>query len=109
MIGWIKFFLKGVIEVSDNTKNKFKNVLGLMKEISEYEELDTTNMKKIINYMYQKPTFTRKMLSEELEISANSTSTAINKLIELDLINETTGYNRNQVFTFKKYINLFKK
>ncbi len=33
----------------------------------------------------------------------------INALLKNDIIVETTGYSRNQVFAFQKYIDLFLK
>ena len=108
MIQWIKFFLKGIIETADNAKQKFQNVLDFMKDIEKNEELCTSTMRKVLNFMYQEPVFTRKDLIENLHISPNNVTKTISKLLELDLIKETTGFSRNQIFTFEKYVNLFR-
>ena len=33
----------------------------------------------------------------------------VNALLDKEIITETTGYSRNQIFAFEKYINLFLK
>ena len=43
------------------------------------------------------------------ELNAYSLKNIINCLLENNIIVETTGYSRNQIFTFQKYTDLFLK
>jgi len=67
------------------------------------------NLKHIINYFYIKPVLTIKEISTETSISERTARNLIDVLIEKRLIKETTGNKRNRIFTFERYLNLFKK
>lgn len=63
IIGWIKFFLEGIIETAKIAKEKFKNVVELTKKIdAQISNLKVKydNAKKIIDYFYNEPYSTRK-------------------------------------------------
>lgn len=110
IIGWIKFFLEAVIEISIITKDKFKNVVNLTKLIDdEISKLNIKyeNAKKVINYFYNEPVATRKDIVEELKMPSSTCNDVINSLVDANILVETTGYSRNQSFTFKRYIDLF--
>lgn len=109
MSSWIKFFLTAVIETCKDSKEKFIKVIGFIKDLEKDEELMNSTIKKIINYAYSNPNFSRAELSEKLQIHRNSVSTCIKKLIEKGLIEEITGYSKNQIFTFTKYLDQYKK
>ena len=47
--------------------------------------------------------------AEELKQYVETIKNIINSLLEKNIIVETTGYSRNQIFAFEKYINLFLK
>ena len=48
-------------------------------------------------------------MSEKKEIKLTTIHGVVNSLLERQIIKETTGYNRNQIFAFEKYIDLFLK
>ena len=111
MIGWIKFFLKGVIEIADNAKEKFAKVLEFVKEIEKYisenDDINSINTRKIVNVLYKEPVFTRNQIVNLTGLSSSTIKNIIVKLVEKNLITETTGYSRNQVFSFDPYIKIF--
>lgn len=45
---------------------------------------------------------------EKTGLKPTALKSVVNSLLEKELIVENTGYSRNQIFTFEKYINLFK-
>ena len=67
------------------------------------------NAKKVINVLYDEPVINRKKLSDLTGIKEGTIKNIINCLLENDIILETTGYSRNQIFTFQKYTDLFLK
>lgn len=48
-------------------------------------------------------------MSEITGIKLTTINGIVNALLDKDIITETTGYSRNQIFAFEKYINLFLK
>lgn len=110
IIGWIKFFLEGIIETAKIAKLKFKKVVELTKKIdSEIIELNVKydNAKKIMDYFYNEPYSSRKKISEALEMPESTVNGVITGLKNANIIKETTGYSRNQVFVFEEYVNIF--
>lgn len=112
MIGWIKFFLEAVIETSKTAKEKFRNVVELTMEMDKLiMELPVKpeNAKKVIDLLYDEPVLTRNKMSEITGIKLTTINGIVNALLDKGIITETTGYSRNQIFAFEKYINLFLK
>ena len=112
MIGWIKFFLEAIIETSKVAKEKFRKVVELTKEMDE-EIMDLSvkpeNAKKVLDVLYDEPAINRKKICELTGIKEGTVKNIINSLLEKDIIIETTGYSRNQIFKFQKYTDLFLK
>lgn len=112
MIGWIKFFLEAVIATSKTAKEKFRNVVELTMEMDKLiMELPVKpeNAKKVIDLLYDEPVLTRNKMSEITGIKLTTINGIVNALLDKGIITETTGYSRNQIFAFEKYINLFLK
>lgn len=112
MIAWIKFFLEAVIETSKTAKEKFRNVVELTMEMDKVImdlPIKAENAKKVIDVLYNEPIINRKKLMEITNIRPSTLKDTVNVLLENNIIVETTGYSRNQVFAFQKYIDLFLK
>ena len=112
MIGWIKFFLEAVIETSKTAKEKFRKVVELTMEMDKVIvnlPVKSDNVKKVIDVLYNEPVINRKKLCDLTEIKEGTVKNIINCLLEKNIIVETTGYSRNQIFTFQKYTELFLK
>lgn len=112
MIGWIKFFLEAVIETSKTAKEKFRNVVKFTMEMDKViMELPVKpeNAKKVIDLLYDEPLLTRNKMFEITGIKLTTINGIVNALLDKGIITETTGYSRNQIFAFEKYINLFLK
>ena len=67
------------------------------------------NAKKVIDVLYNEPIINRKKLMEITNIRPSTLKDTVNVLLENNIIVEITGYSRNQVFVFQKYIDLFFK
>lgn len=110
IIGWIKFFLEGIIETAKIAKEKFKKVVELTKKIDvQITDLKVKydNAKKIIDYFYDEPYTSRKKISEALQMPESTVNGVINELKSANIIRETTGYSRNQIFVFSEYVEIF--
>ena len=65
------------------------------------------NAKKIIDYFYDEPYSTRKKISGALKMPESTVNGVINELKSANIIQETTGYSRNQIFVFSEYVEIF--
>ena len=112
MIGWIKFFLEAVIETSKTAKEKFRNVVELTMEMDKVImdlSVKPENARKVLDVLYDDPIISRKKILEKIDIKPTTLNVTVNSLQDRGIIQETTGYSRNQVFAFQKYIDLFLK
>jgi Fic family protein len=108
---WLKFFLVGVIETAKKAVNTFDEILKLKKH-SELNiqtlGLKANNAQKILEYLLKRPLVDAKKIVEITGVSNRTSYNLINDLLEIGILNEITGGQRGKVYTFKKYLNLFK-
>lgn len=112
IIGWIKFFLEAVIETSKTAKDKFRKVVELTQEMDKRIlniGVKPDNARKVLSLLYDEPVISRNKITEITEIKLTTVNGIINAFLNNEIIFETTGYSRNQVFAFQKYIDLFLK
>jgi len=112
MISWIKFFLEAIIETSKTAKEKFRRVVELTMEMDKVIvdlPVKSENAKKVIDLLYDEPILTRNKMADMTGIKLTTINGIVNALLDKDIIKETTGYSRNQIFAFEKYIDLFLK
>ena len=112
MISWIKFFLVAVIETAKTAKDKFRSVVELTMEMDKVIldlPVKPENARKVIDVLYNEPVINRKKLIEITNMKPSTLKDTVNALLEHNIILETTGYSRNQIFAFQRYIDLFLK
>ena len=109
---WVKFFLNGVINTAQDGVNTFKDIINLRQR---YESKIITlgarakKAQKLLLYMFSRPIINNKTIQKELKVSFNSASRLTKSLVELGILDEITGYSRNQLFVLKEYLDLFRK
>jgi Fic family protein len=109
---WIRFFLSGVIDIANDSIETFKKIINLRQK---YEDeiivlgRRAKKAKKLLNYLYSKPITNNKEITEKLNISFNTANRLIQSLMDLNLLNEITGFSRNRLFVLKEYLDLFNK
>ena len=110
MIEWIKFFLEAVIETSKTAKEKFRKVVELTMEMDKVImelPIKPENARKVLDVLYNKPVVSRKKIIENTGMKFTTLVGVINAFLEKEILVETTGFSRNQIFAFQKYIDLF--
>ncbi len=109
---WVKFFLNGVIDIAKDSIDTFKKIIDLRKEYEEEIIIlgsRAKKAKKLLNYMFSKPIISNKEIMEKLNTSFNSANRLIKSLVDLNLLDEITGFSRNRLFVLWKYLDLFNK
>lgn len=110
IISWIKFFLKGVIETSESTKNKFHKVVNL---VNSYRALEyeipgkSRNIAKVLDCFYNDPILSINDLVEETRLSRTAITSIVNNLYKKKIVEEITGYQRNKLFLLTEYFKIF--
>lgn len=112
LIHWIKFFLEAVIVTANNGVQTFQNILALK------QEMDTLivgfgkkahNASKLIEFLYQRPIISISEIIEPLEISKPTANTLVKEFEAKGILKEITGYERNKLFVFDRYLTIYSK
>jgi len=108
---WLKFFLEGIKQTSEYSLETFKTIIKLRQQI-EYKDILTLGKKtklaqQFLHCLYSQPVIDSQKASELLKIDRSTSLRLINDFIQLSILKETTGYKRNRIFIFEKYLQLF--
>ncbi len=110
---WFKFFFEGMIEISKNSVETFREIIKLKEEV-EMETLPkigtSGKLKKardLVKYMYSSPIVSLMEVSEVLSVSFATANRLVSDMVRLGVLVEVTGHKRNRIFAFKNYLNIF--
>ncbi len=113
MTQWLKFFLVGVLETAESSKQTFKSIL-LLKNKMEKEILPQfgSRQKKaieVINYLYSQPVTTVNILTKELGLNYGVANRIVNELQENGVLKNIGAGSKERLFLFEEYVRLFVK
>ncbi|QTE24054.1 Fic family protein [Polaribacter cellanae] len=107
---WFKFFLTGIIETSKKGVDTFNSIMHLSKSTEEkITKLGarSSDAHKIVDYLYSNPVVDAQKVGEIIEKNPQSAYQLINKLENLKILKEITGSQRNRLYTFDDYLEIF--
>ena len=110
---WLIFFLHGVEETARASAELFRQILAL-KERVEREVLPRfaarrqDNVQSLMRELYARPIVDVKRASTRLNVTANTASALIQDLVASGVLLEVTGQQRNRLFSFRQYLDLFR-
>ena len=108
---WLKFFLTGVIKTSKNSIKTFDEIIKLKKNVeNKLTKIGkkATNGQRLLELLYSKPKVNSKLVSEELEITPATANGILKAFVEMGILQEKTGFNRNRFYVFEEYIKIFR-
>ena len=107
---WLKFFLTGIIEISKNGVETFNGIMQLQKNLDiKLKTLGIRSLEaqKVIDYLYKNPVID---VSKIGKITAKSKATQYKIIADLErlkILKEISGGQRNKLYVFQDYIDLF--
>lgn len=109
---WIRFFLEAVSKAASDSLEAIRQLSALHD--TNIEELPKTtrskdNLRAVFDYIEQYPIIDIKRTAKELDISYNTAATAVKKLVELGILQETTNAARNRAFAYEEYLEILRK
>lgn len=109
---WLKFFLTGVMETAKKGVKTFDGIMQLQKTMElKIKSLGSRSgdAKKIIDYLYTQPVIEVNRVEQLIQKSNVTAYKLINTLEELEILKEISGAQRNKLYVFNEYLNLFNK
>lgn len=107
---WFKFFLTGVIETSKKGVETFNSIMHLSKSTEEkITKLGarSSDAHKIVDYLYTNPVIDAQKVGEIIKKNPQSAYQLISKLENLKILREITGSQRNRLYIFDDYLEIF--
>ena len=104
---WVRFFLEAVKAAAEDAVDSVKKLA--MLHDANLARLPKTNRSKdnvraVFDYIEQHLIIDIKRTATELNISYNTVSAAVKKLIEIGVLQETANAARNRVFVYEDYL-----
>ncbi len=110
--GWLKFFLKGIKEVSEEAANSAGKII-ILKEIILKKLFDkkvsSIYAVEFLNLLFRKPIITSQELIKELETSKETANQIVKKFEEIEILKEISGKKRYKKYIFSDYVNIIKR
>ena len=106
---WIKFFLKGIDEVSQESSNTASEMIKLKQEMIERlytDKFSSIYAVKLIDLLFKKPIIDVKTITNEFKISKESGNELVRRFERMGILRELTGKQRYKKFLFHEYTSL---
>lgn len=105
---WMKFFLRGVAEVSDQAVAKMEGIIALQEKDRGRvrERIKRKKAADLLELLYRHPVLSVKTVSRELEIAFATADTLLKEFAGEGIITETTEQKRNRLFSYPAYIDI---
>ena len=105
--GWTKFFLKGVEQTGREAVETARKVIEFREQAIRSASALGSNEPRLVEFLFAHPLTDIQTAQKYLDVSYNTAAGAIGRLEKANLLKETTGRQRNRVFRFFAYLDLF--
>ena len=108
---WIKFFLNGVIDTSNEGLHTARSIIQLKEQYENALDLRENNHKnahRLLKHLFDTPFITRKDIQESFGISYTQTKSLTEQFVDMGILKEITGKSRYKKYMFKKYVDIIK-
>ena len=108
---WLKFFLKGVEEVSTEAITTSRQIFALRESHRSAINKDLGSGAaaglRLLDYLYEQPIISVRMVESYLKSSFVTANKLVEQLVKLNILKETTGGLRNRRYSYYPYLELF--
>lgn len=109
--GWLRFFLQGVAETAEEATLTARSIVRLRdthRGLIQENRLGLNEL-LLLDLLYQRPLVNANLVSSHLGITDVTAARLLYRLGNLGLIDEITGRQRNRVFRYTPYWELFQE
>jgi Fic family protein len=109
--GWLKFFLRGVEEVSRSATETARAIMHLREThrqlIGDKLAGRSALGQRLLDYLFEQPLVSVPLVEKRLECSFVTANKLVEQLENLKVVRETTGWQRNRRYRYDPYLALF--
>lgn len=109
---WLKFFLRGVIEVSENAIQSAREIIALkdksVRLLMEHN-VGGVNAIRLLDLLFDNPTVSIREVADTLGISGLAANKLVKRMVEMGILAEITGKERYRKYAFVDFIRIIEK
>lgn len=105
--GWATFFLKGVEQTGIEAVETAHKVIAFREQAIRTASALGANELKLVEFLFAHPLTDIQTVEKHLGVVYNTAAAVIRRLERAKLLKETTGRQRNRVYRFSAYLDLF--
>lgn len=109
---WIKFFLKAIDDSANDAVQTINELIALHdKNEAAVQSLGRAriNAQRVFDYLTAHPIIEINKTAEALNLSFNTVSAAIKRLISIGILEQTNSGRRNKIFAYKDYLDVLRR
>jgi len=110
---WLKFFLTAVADAAEKSVSTLNDILKLKSSLERKlypalgKRLKTGQI--LFTKLFSTPIVTARSVEKTTGLSPKAANDLIARFVDFGILKEATGYQRNRIFVFKSYLDLFNK
>lgn len=108
---WLAFFLRGVVDVAAEAAETARRILRLREDhrsaITNRLGRAAGNGHRVLESLFDRPIVTVNDVQKMIGTTYAAANSLVSRLVELNVLDEMTGYARNRRFRYAAYIELF--
>lgn len=109
---WVQFFLEAVSVAAGDAVDSIEKLSALHDEnVASLPKPNRSkdNVRTVFDYLEQHPIIDIGRTAVALDVSYNTVSSVVKKLVGLGILKETTNAARNRVFAYEEYLKILRK
>lgn len=107
---WIKFFLRGIAEVSDEATESARAILKIKEDATNAlykKDRTNSNYQRLLNYLFEQPFIKRSDVEQYLDVSNPTAGSILEVFCQMNiLVDCTPDKARNKMYAFGKYLDI---
>jgi Fic family protein len=110
--GWLKFFLRGVYDVSRDATDTARAILDLRdshRQAITRKAPGSALGLRLLDHLFERPVTTVRLVEKELGCAYGTANKLIKQFAELGFLTELTGWQRNRLYRYEPYLALFER
>ena len=108
---WLIFFLRGVVEVSNQATDTARRILDLReahrRSITDSLGRAAGNGHRVLEHLYQHPIVSVNEIQRLIGTTYPAANDLVSRMVDIGILREFTGQARNRKFNYQSYIELF--
>jgi Fic family protein len=106
--GWLRFFLRGVGETSEEATDTGERIFALRERNRTQVMQETgTNGLKLLSALFRRPLVNVNLVADVVDVTFPTANRLVGKFEELGILREVTGQRRSRRFRYEPYLRLF--